>query len=608
MSMYSSLKQGDVRLLHIHSFEDTANGLQVSLEHVPISAAQSGSYATLSYTWGSMEAVVPILVDGGILHIRPNLAEILQILQGLQVKYFWIDAICVNQADVVERSAQVNRMRAIHAGAQRVLIAANAAITGKCDELVPLLNLIEPTRGPAKQKAQVTDLMKAMTDKSALFTLCNDPYWSRLWIIQEFAVGSQAEMLFGSKVIDASKVRWLLYEMGKEMARHHQDRMHNLYSIRRAWQSNRPPQLIDLLDKASGSQCSVRHDRVFGLVGLSPDAVRYLPEPNYEDDSTMIAMAMTRAYIGKTSMDIILLAPHRKPDPGLPSWSPDLFHLDRFPFEQRSLNIVMRWKVPRSMPPDVRTNAFVRDVWQRPSFWNATEGIATNVTFQGNIMQTSAGRIGVIRSLGRAWSDPIDSGFPTHDPTWRRKTKASHLREEFAMLMMNGDYKRAVDGYCFVQVFLESHGMYDPEHSDGNLQSWIHGNRNFFTGVGTIKECAKSLPPALLLYGPGAHTVWYPGRNDFRLGVFQDLAWMAEDDMRMMYLDAGPKWRAGWAAKGARLHDEVFLIPGCSSPVILRKDNNGRYEMVGDAIVYGAMEGEHWDQLNPDDIDDIKIY
>lgn len=515
-----------------------------------------------------------------------------------------IDAICVNQADSAERSAQVIRMRAIYAGAKEVLVAADAAITGKCDELVPILNLIEPTLGPTGQKAQVADLLNTMRVNSAVETLCNDSYWSRLWIIQEFALGAKAKILFGSNVVDADRVKWLLDVVVTKMEHRHRDRMHNLYSIRRAWQSDTPLQLIQLLHRTSGSRCSVRHDRVFGLVGLSPDALRYLPEPDYETDLITSTLAMTHAYIEKTSVDLILLAPHRMRVPALPSWSVDFFNLDQHPFEERTFSLVVRRQMHRVTPSDVG-NPKIRYEYrtQQPRSWTATEGIPSHITFRGNTMQTSAGRIGAIRSLGKAWSDPIDCGFPTHDSTWGRVAKTSHLLTEMATLMLHSHNSDNIEGYSLVKVFLASHGAYDAEHSDADLQRWICGNRNFFTGVRSLEELAESLPHPLLSYGLKTYAILRDDINESRLGVFHYLASRAKEDMRMMCLDAGPKMRTGWAAKGAMLHDEVFLIPGCSSPVILRKNDNGRYQVVGDAIVYGGI----WSQLNADDISHIEI-
>lgn len=88
--LYSPLSQDDIRLLHIHSSEDSTTPLHASLVHIALPSAQSRTYVALSYTWGLMEANVPILLDGKTLRIRPNLARILQILRDLQVQYIWV--------------------------------------------------------------------------------------------------------------------------------------------------------------------------------------------------------------------------------------------------------------------------------------------------------------------------------------------------------------------------------------------------------------------------------------------------------------------------------------------------------------------------------------
>jgi hypothetical protein len=48
----------------------------------------------------------------------------------------------------------------------------------------------------------------------------------------------------------------------------------------------------------------------------------------------------------------------------------------------------------------------------------------------------------------------------------------------------------------------------------------------------------------------------------------------------------------GWSTRAVELYDAVFLISGCSVPVVLRKRENGGYTVVGDAYVQGVMRGE----------------
>jgi hypothetical protein len=83
---------------------------------------------------------------------------------------------------------------------------------------------------------------------------------------------------------------------------------------------------------------------------------------------------------------------------------------------------------------------------------------------------------------------------------------------------------------------------------------------------------------------------------------------MASTTMRLVALD-NASFGIGWAALGARLRDEIFLIPGCSSPVILRQhEADGQYKPVADAIVIGAMKNEVWENTTAADLVDIELH
>jgi hypothetical protein len=57
--------------------------------------------------------------------IRPNLAEMLKSLRDLDYVgdrgLFWVDALCINQDDVVEKSVQIPRMVDIYSAANHTL-------------------------------------------------------------------------------------------------------------------------------------------------------------------------------------------------------------------------------------------------------------------------------------------------------------------------------------------------------------------------------------------------------------------------------------------------------------------------------------------------------
>jgi hypothetical protein len=86
-----------------------------------VSLQQHPPYRALSYCWGSSEQSVTLCCNGTRLKISPNLAEGLKGLhlharasRKEETQLYWIDQVCINQEDLVERAQQVRMMRAIY--------------------------------------------------------------------------------------------------------------------------------------------------------------------------------------------------------------------------------------------------------------------------------------------------------------------------------------------------------------------------------------------------------------------------------------------------------------------------------------------------------------
>ncbi|KAF2124687.1 heterokaryon incompatibility, partial [Dothidotthia symphoricarpi CBS 119687] len=92
----------------------------------------SPRYAALSYTWGSAPynkgrpkgSTYQIVVNGVTRPVQQNLHDALDHLsskiQDLDIPLF-VDAICINQADMHERASQVRQMREIYENAELVV-------------------------------------------------------------------------------------------------------------------------------------------------------------------------------------------------------------------------------------------------------------------------------------------------------------------------------------------------------------------------------------------------------------------------------------------------------------------------------------------------------
>jgi hypothetical protein len=505
-----------------------------------------------------------------------------------------VDAICINQCDETERAAQVLRMAGIYAGAKTVLVVIETE-RKQASELLRVLPMINPVLPAHKQDLETQRVSRDPTIQSALQQYCSAEYWKRIWIIQEFAIGNKITLLIGDSLVDARNLDLMLQLSNEDQMSSVCRSARAVFTFRKSWQSRKAIRLLDALEQTVSSRCGRRVDRVYGLLGLVPDFLDFLSEPNYGTSLINLTVSMTQSFIERRSLDIILFAQHHGCCLDVPSWSPNFFRFDRHPPEARILALALS---------------------NQESKWTATGDTIPNYVIQGTTLTSTAHRIGYIRSLGRAWSDAADSQFPIHDQTSRKPRKACIVGKEMAKAMLNANCRynsvswlqkgRQYREHSFLYTFRASHGEYDPGQLGGELLKWICANRDFYAHGSTLAQHAERLRSIILHYGPTLLvTACYMERD--KHAVFDPLIRMAKKDMRMMCLDVDT-FGINWATRGARLHDEVFLLPGCSVPVILRSTGqDGQYRLIGDAIVIGAMIGEVWETLNPSQFPQIEI-
>jgi hypothetical protein len=64
------------------------------------------NFNALSYSWGDPEVTAPIMVDYHVMSVTLNLEKALrQLRRSAQLGEIWIDAICINQADISEKKS-----------------------------------------------------------------------------------------------------------------------------------------------------------------------------------------------------------------------------------------------------------------------------------------------------------------------------------------------------------------------------------------------------------------------------------------------------------------------------------------------------------------------
>ena len=109
------------------------------------------SYEALSYVWGEPNLTEVLYVDDQALKIAKNLhAILLQLRLPDEIRTLWIDAVCINQRDNVEKGQQVAMMGQIYQQADTVLCWLGQLSTHRLWALRFLQKLSEEARLYAK--------------------------------------------------------------------------------------------------------------------------------------------------------------------------------------------------------------------------------------------------------------------------------------------------------------------------------------------------------------------------------------------------------------------------------------------------------------------------
>ena len=105
----------------------------------------SPCYNALSYCWGELERSIPIQCNGSTMMITPHLEEAIACLGTLKrdTEWIWIDQICINQDDDLERALQVSMMKDIYTSSEGTIIWLGSHVED-IETVPPFLRVFQP--------------------------------------------------------------------------------------------------------------------------------------------------------------------------------------------------------------------------------------------------------------------------------------------------------------------------------------------------------------------------------------------------------------------------------------------------------------------------------
>ncbi|KAI0441624.1 HET-domain-containing protein [Xylaria telfairii] len=548
--------QGQVRLLQI---APGRAGEPIRCSYQIASVDGDVPYQTLSYVWGAIDGNKTIIVEGTKAELTDNLFDALTCIRHeTKPCYLWVDALCINQQDGEEKTAQVNMMHRIYANCvqcnmwmgkiDHAVIGTTEA--GALQAAKGALGAIQVLAGKGSDSHLPPHLanrdQKIMAGK-ALKELMHVAWWSRIWTVQEATSPRDSTVLWGPLSISWNFMRQAAERMiSGNFPANERLAISDLFEagnyswftapiLGLIWASRwivQPHPPLEMLWRFRYRDSTDPRDKVYVILNLVAEGTYPLPSVPSSDYTINTAVLYRKVMLDLLRDEwglrpLIGLRGERKSVPGLPTW-------------------VVDWSLP---PAGFGTSSF----WEHNHFW-------LNYTAD--------------RGLPMLHIDELTS--PEH-----------------------GEDVLNVNGIFFDKV-LVCGDLIARDEGDDRLQRMI---------TDVIRKAVAEEPRYRII----SEVYWqkvlvniiegnYADPDDVFEGATGDAYWRAEM-LRYQRLFITENGVAGLGPSGTSIGDEVWILSGGRSPFLLSpfhpdksdekdRDASYHYTFKGDVFVPGIMKGE----------------
>ncbi|KAI1119815.1 heterokaryon incompatibility protein-domain-containing protein [Nemania abortiva] len=359
-----------IRLMHLQPGTET-DPIHLSLVTTTLDSAPD--FEAISYCWGSSQEERQVTCNGATLHITNSLfTGLIHFRHADRPRILWADAICINQADTVEKSGQVQLMPHTYSQSTRTLVwlgVANDPTFGSISPSVAALihGALEllPEFDPENSVEMATTAQTLYHDSrrlrdegkpnlidhdwEPLAQLLSRPWFFRKWVVQEVVLAKEVVLYAGGGVevpwpnlaklafsMEGMGVQTLLNLEGKEMLLRSAIRpLHCVTNILMVQVYRHSGTLVDGVMNTIDFGCTDSRDHVYSLLSLGAIGPTILPDYSASISEVFIRFAIAMIVEGQ-SLKLLSLAPDRatfwRSDTerleGLPSWVPDLQRIE----------------------------------------------------------------------------------------------------------------------------------------------------------------------------------------------------------------------------------------------------------------------------------------
>ncbi|KAL8945460.1 MAG: hypothetical protein Q9211_000025 [Gyalolechia sp. 1 TL-2023] len=524
-------------------------------------------YTALSYTWGEPGGPAFIILNNGHrLSITRNLEAALRQFR-LRTDPFrlWVDAICINQADHDEKRSQVGMMRSIYIAAHETWVWLGPSSTDSDDAMDTVQRFLHRNLSHDELSLVSREAWNGVGN------LMRRTWWTRVWVIQEVLSSNQVYAWCGRKKVEfACFVK--LEGIRRDFVLIHIPTQ-PFANILSNWSLNRQimirgdASLFDWMVDTHKFESTLRRDRIYALLGLSSEGSRNAIKPDYSSrtpDTLLSVQATAHFLIQQKTLLPLQSAFYRKADDlDLPSWVSD-------------------WSTSQA--------GYVNLVFGS-AYGACGQHKTTTPRFSPGVEHPSSCPVDASLVLTGVIEGDILAALPMPEvPLYRGTDAVADLRSR----ILRRELTRST--CCTWKELYDLNTNDDaPDVGDSHYtEFWrtIIADR-MFDGTG---------PP-----GPeyGRHFQdWQAGIDSDGATDFRNAAVSRCAGRSFIRSQGG---RPGLAPRNARAGDIICLFHGGNVPFILRPGESGRYTFIGEAYVYGIMQGEHSEKLGGAKLQDFEI-
>jgi hypothetical protein len=611
-----SSERAEIRLIQIIPARRSTDILSCIMKTVPVDFKPE--YTAVSYAWGSTERTQPMLLNGRLVNITVNLETALRHFRSfIRIPYtaapLWIDALCINQDDNVEKSTEIQRMLSIYRGAIGVLAWLGPSDESSVAAMSKMNQFVEFYLHSGKSLTESAEEFVQKLENShqcvaEIQTLMQRPWFRRVWIVQEIGAAQKLIFLCGQysapgqllPAIATAIENTVLKEQRKVVDENlgWESKSGVLVILRNDlnWSAAKFFRVVESISRKDHSVClwelllalkdydglsSDHRDYVFALLGLAEDTRELELTPDYTLSSSTSYTQVAKAFLGKGQLRLLWLCTQPKKIADLPSWVPDWS-------TYWSFRSARRYFVDSELMPGL-------DVINMPeNTFSASGSSKSSISFQGmndEILRVTGKYFDFVSDVGPLGLQLIAEAALTHTETG---APSMAVMKTYPLTAYHEFRRRYIGLQKLLPGYSRSANPRLPAVIRTLLRDIDFDTLKASKPDSDVQYFSREAAPWQRLSSQRLHEIVDQINHRQSKAIdnetFHWVNLFPQSDGRQSFVTS--KGYLGLGPMGIRKGDAIVVILGSEVPFILREDSPGMYMLVGDAYVDGIMDGE----------------